>query len=147
MDNVRFLYFRPAGYGDGYTSSLHIDMVFEICPRLSKYLREHSQCPPYRLCTILDEDNLYYFHFNLKRDKEDPQRILSFIRNVERICNENDDEYLLKHIITDNGGRWHPGELRSTITEKYDVADRDDMWNAYAFITGLEDLLWGDWED
>ena len=112
MDNVRFLYFRPTGYGQGYTSSEQIDhfrptgygqgytsseqidLVFEICPRLAKYLREHSQCPPHRLCEILDEDNHYCFHFNLKRDKDDPQRILRFIRNVERISNENDDEYL-----------------------------------------------------
>ena len=147
MDNVRFLYFRPAGYGKGYTSSEQIDLVFEICPRLAKYLREHSQCPPHRLCEILDEDNHYCFHFNLKRDGEDSQRILRFIRNVERISNENDDEYLFKHTITDNGKIWTPGNLRDLITTKYDVPDKDDMWEVYMFFIELEKLLLNVWDD
>jgi hypothetical protein len=141
MDNVKFLYFRPAGYKKGYRSGEHIDMVFEICPRLAKYLREHAQCPPYRLCEILDDDNLYYFHFNLKRDKDDPQRILRFIRNVEQISNEGDDEYLFKYIIMDNGQLWIPGDLRDLITTKYDVPDSDDARNVYRFFRNLEELL------
>ena len=147
MDNVRFLYFRPAGYGQGYTSSEHIDLVFEICPKLSKYLRDHSQCPPYRLCTILDEDGHYYYHFSLKRDKEDQLRIFRFIRKVEQIGNEHDDEYLFKHIITDNGKSWSPGKLRDLITTKYDVPDPDDMWKVYMFFMTLGDLLLCIWDD
>ena len=141
MDNVRFLYFRPTGYGQGYTSSEQIDLVFEMRPRLSKFIREH------RLCEILDEDNHYFFAFNLKRDKDDPQRILRFIRNVERISNENDDEYLFKHVITDNGKPWHPGKLRDLITTKYDVSDEDDMWKVYGLFLQLEELLLNIWDD
>lgn len=147
MDNVRFLYFRPTGYGQGYTSSEQINLVFEMRPRLSKFIREHAQCPPHRLCEILDEDNHYFFAFNLKCDKDDPQRILRFIRNVERTSNENDDEYLFKHVITDNGKPWHPGKLRDLITTKYDVSDEDDMWKVYGFFLQLEELLLNIWDD
>ena len=147
MDNVKFLYFRPAGYGKGYTSSENIDLVFEICPRLSNYLREHSKCPPYMLCKILDEDNHYYYRFPLKRDKDDPKRILQFIRKVEQIGNEGNDDYLFKNIITNNGRFWTPGDLRNLITTRYDVPVFEDMWKIYRFFMELEDLLLCIWDD
>ena len=147
MDNVRFLYFRPTGYGQGYTSSEQIELVFEICPKLTKRLRKHSKCPPYRLCTILDENGHYYYQFPLKRDKDDRMRIIRFIRKVEQISNEHDDDYLFSHIITDNKKLWTPGDLRNLITTKYDVPDPDDMWKVYRFFMELEELLINIWDD
>ena len=147
MDNVRFLYFRPIGYGQGYTSSEQIELVFEICPMLTKRLRKHSKCPPYMLCTILDENGHYYYQFPLKRDKADRTRIIRFIRKVEQISNEHDDDYLFSHIITDNKKLWTPGDLRELITTKYDVPDPDDMWKVYMFFMELEELLIDIWDD
>ena len=131
----------------GYTASDRVELVFEICPQLSRFLREHSKCPTYRLYTILDEDNRFYFDFYIKRDNADPKRIIQFIRKVEQISNEGDDEYLFKHIITDNGKLWVPGNLRSLITEKYDVPDWDDMFPVYRFFMELEKILINDWDD
>ena len=37
MDNIKFLYFRPTGYGKGYSYSGHVDLVFEVCPKVTKY--------------------------------------------------------------------------------------------------------------
>lgn len=147
MDNVRFLYIRPTGYGQGYKSSEQIEVVFEICPKLTERLRKHAQCPPYMLCRILDENGHYYYQFPLKRDGEDRQRLLRFIKKVEQIGNENDDDYLFSHIITDNKKPWTPGDLRDLITTKYDVPDPEDMLKVYMFFINLEGLLLNIWDD
>ena len=142
MDNVRFLYIRPSGYGQGYENNEQIEAVFEICPKLTERLRKNAQCPPYKLGRILDENGHYYYQFPLKRDGEDRQRLLRFIRKVEQISNENDDDYLFSNIITDKRD-----DLRDLITTKYDVPDKDDMWKVHRFFMELEYLLLNIWDD
>ena len=137
MDNVKFLYFRPYGYGMLWTSSSNIELVFEICPKIADYLRNHSKCPHYRLNTILDNNNFYYVNYPMEHYKLNEERAYDYIRKVERIGNEHDDGYLLNQIINEQ-------DRKSLVTE--DVDD-DETWRVYGFFYGLAELLIDNWDD
>ena len=147
MDNIKFLYFRPTGYGKGYSYSGHVDLVFEVCPKVTKYLREHSECPSYLLCNILDENGHYCYCLSRNCGKEDLQWILQFIRKVEQISNEKDEEYVISHIITDNGKMWADADYQKMFKTKYDDMKEDEMTEVKAFFGGLRKLLLNVWID
>ena len=137
MNNVKFLYLRPEGYMKPWTSSSKVELVFEICPKIADYLRNHSKCPKYRLNTILDDNNFYYVDYPMEHYKLNEQRAYDFIRKVEWLGNEHDYGYLLNQIIDD--------QYRQSLVSG-DVDD-DETWRVYGFFYGLARLLIDNWDD
>lgn len=146
MPNIKFLYMRPYGYKEAITSSSSVELVFEICPVVMDYLREHTHCPPYRLGTMLDDNNQYIYRFGclFGSDVHKPSfpEICRFITQVEQIGNEIDDETFLDRIIHDEVYK-----IPGLIAEKAGESEEYIMNQIYGFFRGFHDLLLDIWDD
>jgi len=146
MDNVKYVSHEVI---DIYGQKGFIYYYFKLSDEVANWIRKHTSYKKDRLRPHLDDNNLVVFRLCVSwTEFEDVHQ--PFIDEVEKVCNEGNEEYLYNHLILNNGRRRGPGEVHRQMREEYrlkgeeaSVENRIEWWVAL-FIIHLGVLLFDD---
>ncbi len=112
MANVKFEYYEEK-YG-------YIFMYFRICDSVADYIRENTNYCEKELCGSLSKDNI--LKYRIREDNFESIR-QDLVKTIEAICNEGDDQYFIRHILSNDGEYRIPSEIHAILRDKYGLID------------------------
>ena len=144
MDNVKLV--RTVEWDE------YIECHFKIPQKLVEYIYENSNIPAPALWGTIDYEECEYTYTFSKREpwKEFMKKV---VETIEGICNQNDEDYLINHLITRNGKIPAPADVHEMMHKEYglcDINDEDAMesfdgeieWYTAHFFIKLKNLLY-----
>ena len=115
----------------------YIECHFKIPQKLVEYIYENSNIPAPALWGTIDYEECEYTYSFSKREpwKEFMKKV---VETIEGICNQNDEDYLINHLITRNGKIPAPADVHKMMREEYGLSDinKDDEFDS--FDSGIE---------
>ena len=131
--NVQFLNFR-----DHYWKT---DCIFELHPEIADFIRNNKFGSKAVLDYYLNADN----HFVLSVESKDTDYMMTFIKEIERVGNGNDPEYVINRLITDNGKFNQFYKVRELLERDFGLTDRNMQLKVMSFFSELAILKFNLW--
>ena len=131
--NVRFLHLRNC---HGKT-----ECIFEIHPKIADFIRDNKWDSKKLLNYYLNDDN--HFVFPVKSKGND--YIMSSIKEIERVGNGKEPDYVINRLITDNGDLNDFINVRELLEKDFDLKDRKMQLKVMRFFSEMEILKFYLW--
>ena len=131
--NVKFLTAKKHGW--------RTDYLFELSPEIAERIRMHSRGSRDILNYYLNTENQMTFPIETSHTED----MDSVVKEIERICNARDYEYVLTRLITDQGAFNEFHKVRTILEEEFGLKDRRIQFRVMHFFSDLQQLWWGIW--
>ena len=126
--NVRFLEYRPHYWKMHY--------IFEVHPKIAEFIRTNPYCSKDYMDFYLNADN----QFLVVIESHDTDLMLPYVKEIERIANEKDYEFVINNLITDNGKFNEFLKVRDLLENEFDLKDRKTQLKVMSFFSQLQYL-------
>lgn len=131
--NIIFLDFREH-YRDTYC-------IFEIHPKIADFIRDNKIGSKKVLEYYLDADN----HFVFLVKSKDTDYMMSFIKEIERVGNSKDPDYVINRLITDNGKFNHFINVKELLEKDFELKDPKMQLKVMCFFSEMMMLKFNLW--
>ena len=145
MDIVKYMDYRKADVITvlGKKEEI-IEYRFKIMDCIANTIRKYSKS--------FAENNEFIYRVAVDNEMDFDALHPLFVETLERICNEEDDEFFYNHILTNNGYHRAPSEIHDMMRDECGLADIDKLneldetainveWWVAGFIIDLDHSL------